>query len=50
MRHGETNYCLLSGRLFQEYVCLSFAKAEQQKLNYVEMNQKELRSDIYQNI
>ena len=50
MRHGETNYYLLSGRLFQEYVCLSFAKAEQQKLNYVEMNQKELRSDIYQNI
>ena len=28
-RAGETNYFLLSGRLFQEYVCLSFAKAEQ---------------------
>ena len=49
-RHGETNYYLLSGRLLQEYVVLSFAKAEQQKFNYVEMNQKQLRADLYQNI
>ena len=49
-RPGETNYYLLGGRLFQEYVCLSFAKAEQQRFNYVEMNQKQLRADVYQNI
>ena len=30
-RPGETNHYLLAGRLFQEYVCLSFAKAEQQR-------------------
>ena len=49
-RPGETNHYHLAGRLFQEYVCLSFAKAEQQKFNYVEMNQAKLRTDLYQNI
>ena len=49
-RAGQTNHYLLAGRLFQEYVCLSFAKAEQQKFNYVEMNQAKLRADVYQNI
>ena len=49
-RIGETNYFLLSGRLIQEYICLSFAKAEQQKFNYIAMNQAQLRSDLYQNI
>ena len=34
----------------QEYVAISFAKAEQQRLNYVEMNQTKLRSDLYQNV
>ena len=49
-RRGQTNWFHLSGRLYQEYVCLSFAKAEQQRFNYVEMNQKQLRSDLYQNV
>ena len=49
-RPGETNYYLLGGRLFQEYVCLSFAKSEQQKLSFLEMNQAKLRTDLYQNI
>ena len=34
----------------QEYVCINFAKAEQQKFNYVETNQPKLRGDLYQNI
>ena len=45
-RPGETNHYLLAGRLLQEFVCLSFAKAEQQKFNYVEMNQAKLRADL----
>jgi hypothetical protein len=49
-RPGQANHYLLAGRLFQEYVCLSWAKSEQQKFNYVEMNQAKLRSDLYQNI
>ena len=49
-RRGQASWFHLSGRLYQEYVCLSFAKAEQQRFNYVEMNQKQLRSDLYQNV
>ena len=49
-RPGETNHYLLAGRLFQEYVCLNFAKAEQQRFNFEEMNQAKLRTEIYQNI
>ena len=49
-RRGQINWFHLSGRLFQEYVCLSYAKAEQQRFNYIEMNQKQLRSDVYQNV
>ena len=49
-RPGDTNHYLLAGRLFQEFVCLSFAKAQQQKFNFVEMNQVKLRADVYQNI
>ena len=49
-RPGETNHYFLAGRLFQEYVCLSLAKAEQQRYNFEEMNQARLRSEVYQNI
>ena len=45
-RPNETNHYLLAGRLLQEYVCINFAKAEQQKFNYVEMNQPKLRGDL----
>ena len=46
-REGKINQFLLGGRLLQEYVCVNFAKAEQQRLNFVEMNQAKLRTDLY---
>ena len=49
-RKGETNHFHLAGRLFQEYVCINQAKAEQQRYNFIEMNQEKLRSDLYQNV
>ena len=49
-RRGETNHFHLAGRLFQEYVCINQAKAEQQRYNFIEMNQEKLRSDLYQNV
>ena len=49
-RRGETNHFHLAGRLFQEYVCINQAKAEQQRYNFIEMNQEKLRADLYQNV
>ena len=49
-RPGETKYYLLGGRLFDEYVCLNFAKAEQQRFNFVGMNQTKLQADLSQHI
>ena len=49
-RPGETNHFLLAGRLFQEFVCVNFAKSQQQLFNYLEMNQDKLRSEVYKNV
>ena len=35
------------GRLFQEYCCMSLAKTEQQKLRFLQHNQKTIRAELY---
>ena len=37
-------------RLFQEYLCMAYAKVEALRLRYVSTHQRELRADLYQNI
>ena len=49
-RRDETNYFHLSRRLLQEYVCIYYPKAEQQRFNCVEMNQDKLRANVYKNV
>ena len=49
-RDGESDALLRSARLFQEWLCINFGTTEQQRLNYVKMNQDKLRSDVYQNL
>ena len=44
------NYLLRSGRLFQEFVCIAWAKVERQRLFWHEQNQKALRADKYLNV
>lgn len=51
-RIGEdgNNALLMSQRLFQEYCCSAFAKAETQRLSWQRKNQKTLRAALYQNL
>ena len=44
------NFLLRSGRLFQEFVCMAWAKVERQRLFWHEQNQKALRADKYLNV
>ena len=37
----------LSGRLFHQYAVDIYAKIEQQRLNYIALNQKKIRVDLY---
>ena len=37
-------------RLFQEYLCMSYAKVETQRLEYLRFHQKEIRADLYVNV
>ena len=50
--NGQNKGCahMRCGRLFQEWCCLMFAKAENQWLNFQRFNQKQLRADLYQNV
>ena len=50
--NGQIKGCahMRCGRLFQEWCCLMFAKAENQWLNFQRFNQKQLRADLYQNV
>lgn len=53
-RHEETSdereSLFRAQRLFQEYVCMAFAKTESQRLRYIATHQKEIRADLYQNL
>ncbi|KAF0292121.1 hypothetical protein FJT64_009817 [Amphibalanus amphitrite] len=39
-----------AGRLFQEYVCMAFARVETQRLLYLARNQAGLRAELYQRL
>ena len=46
----DNNTLLMGGRLLQEYCCMAFAKVESSRLLWHTLNQKVLRSEIYQNL
>lgn len=46
-RKLESSHLFSAGKLFQEYICESFAIIEQQRLRYLQFNQKKLRADLY---
>lgn len=43
----DLNLFLLGGRLFQQFVVDQYAKYEQNNLRYINMNQRQLRSELY---
>jgi len=45
-----SNHLFLAGSLFQKYVCEAWAMAEQNRLNYIKANQKDLRVDLYKGL
>ena len=50
VRNKNTDYIPKMGRLLQEYLCYAQVTNENQKLNYLRMEQKSLRADKYKNI
>ena len=50
--HPGSNRAVLfkAERLFQEYLCISFASVENQRLKYARFNQDSLRSDVLANL
>ena len=49
-RDRELDYLHKGGRLYQEWICISWLAVENQKLTYQRMNQKALRADSYKNV
>ena len=45
-----TNYLHFGARLFQEWVVVQWLIAENMKLNWLSINQKEVRADTYNNV
>ena len=51
LRDNENlNYLMLAARLFQEWCCMAWVSIENQRLNYVRLNQKALRADSYKSV
>ena len=46
----ESNHFFLTGNLYQEYVCEIWAISEQNRLNFIRLNQDKLRTDVYSGI
>ena len=46
----ESDHIFLTANLFQEYVCETWAVSEQNRLNFIRLNQKKLRIDVYKGI
>ena len=44
------NYIHYGGKAFQEWMCLQWLISENMKLNWMDLNQKQVRADTYQNI
>jgi hypothetical protein len=49
-RSDESNVILMACRLLQEYVCMAYAKIENQRLFYHEANQEQYRTEQYQRL
>ena len=45
-----TNYVHFGGRLFQEWIVIQWLVSENMKLNWMSMNQKNVRADTYKNV
>jgi hypothetical protein len=50
VRKKEGQWIHTFGRLFQQYVTDMYAKIENQRLLYIRLNQKQLRSDLYKGL
>ena len=48
--HLDSNHLFLAGKLFQEYVCESWAITEQKRLAQLRAKQSDLRADLYQGL
>ncbi|KAK4510430.1 uncharacterized protein ATC70_012169 [Mucor velutinosus] len=50
VRNNESKIIFLSRRLFQQYVIDAWAICEQTKLNWIKVNQTNLRADVYKGL
>ena len=50
MRNVDQDFLFRAGRLFQEYLCVTFTTIQNQKLKFHKNNQKALRADTYKNV
>ena len=50
IRAVGSNHLFLAESLFQEYVCEAWAVAEQNRLNFIKENQRDLRVDLYKGL
>ena len=50
MREFYSDFLFRGSRLFQEYLCIAFTTIENQRLKFVQFNQKALRADSYKNL
>ena len=50
MVRSSLSYLHLFGRLFHQYIVDMYAKVEQQRLNYIKLNQEKLRVDLYKGL
>ena len=50
VRPHEDDSVLRGCRLFQEYVCMAYAKVEALRLKYIATHQQDIRADLYQNV
>lgn len=50
MRHGQFPIILQGGRLFQQWLVDMWASAEQNRLNYLQLHQDDIRASLYSRI
>ena len=50
VRKTGSDFLLLAGRLFQEWILNAWVTCENQKLNWMRLNQKTLRAETFKNI
>ncbi|KAG0588920.1 hypothetical protein KC19_2G278400 [Ceratodon purpureus] len=49
-RNSEFSTILCGGKLFQQFIVDAWAATEQNRLNYIRMNQSDLRANLYQGL